>query len=79
MNLTQGEQVLVRATVIRARIDQNVDPDYHSVDLQLPDGQFLQTNVRNLHQRDAETKALEAAPENKAIESAPATKTKARK
>jgi hypothetical protein len=68
----QGEEVLVRAQVLRSRIDPKADPSYHSIDLQLPDGQLLQTNVRNLHQPEA--KAMESAPENKAVEVAPETK-----
>jgi hypothetical protein len=75
-DVREGNHVFVRARVLRARLDPKVDPAYHIVDLQLPDGQFLQTHVSNLYVPEA--KAIESAPENKAIESAPSNKARKR-
>jgi hypothetical protein len=73
-DVREGYPALVMARVLRARLDPKVDPAYHIVDLQLPDGQFLQTHASNLYVPEA--KAIEGPPENKAIENAPRTKAR---
>jgi hypothetical protein len=75
--MQQGTKVIIYATVLRARIDPNTDPAYHTVDLQLPDGQLLQTNVANLSHSGL--KAMLEPPENKAIEAAPESKSRGKK
>jgi len=76
-DLKQGDAVQVNARVVRVRGEKDGDPAYWSVDLQLSDGQFLQTNVKNLAEKPKtkpEAKAVDGPPETKAVTSAPKTK-----
>lgn len=43
-----GDKVLITGTVLRARGEDDGDPAYQGVDVQLPDGQLVQTNLMNL-------------------------------
>ncbi len=43
-----GDTVHVVGKVLRARGKDDDDPSYQGVDVQLPDGQLVQTNLMNL-------------------------------
>lgn len=73
-DLKQGDAVQVNAKVVRVRGEKDGDPAYWSVDLQLNDGQFLQTNIRNLAETDLAAKAVDGPPETKAVQRSPKTK-----
>jgi len=75
--LKQGDSIQVNAKVVRVRGERDGDPAYWSVDLQLPDGQFLQTNLRNLADKPKAkpaAKAIDGPPETKAVQGPPKTK-----
>lgn len=59
--------------MLRARGADDSAPSYQGVDLQLPDGQLLQTNLANLAGLPV-TNAISGPPEDKAVKAAPKTK-----
>ena len=76
-DLKAGDEILVQAKVLRARGTDDGEPAYQGADLQLPDGQLLQTNLINLVEPakpELQTKAVAGPPEDKAIKTAPKTK-----
>ena len=76
MNLKQGDKVLVEATVLRTYGGEDTDEAYRSVDLQLGDGQLLQTNIRNIREVESAVPQGKATKphENKAIKAPAETK-----
>lgn len=69
----QGQTVILSGKVQRIRGADGDDPAYQGLDVQLADGQLLQTNLANIT-APAAVKAVEAAPEVRAVESAPEDK-----
>ncbi len=63
-----GDKVLITGTVLRTRGEDDSDPAYQGVDVQLPDGQLVQTNLMNLAGPPAD-KAVKAAAD-KAVKEA---------
>lgn len=63
-----GDSVQITGTVLRARGKDDDDPAFQGVDVQLPDGQLVQTNLLNLAGPPAD-KAVKPA-ENKAVKDA---------
>lgn len=55
MEINPGDQVQVRGKVLRHRLSEHLPIEMQSVDVQLPDGQHLSTNVRNLVQHSIVT------------------------
>lgn len=45
-----GDQVALRGTVVHSTMTEHRPEEYHTITVQLADGQGVQTNVRNVHE-----------------------------
>jgi hypothetical protein len=72
-----GETVFIGGAVVRTRGFDSEDDSRAAVDLQMPDGQLIQTSARNIvgaGESLPNEKAMTGPPSNKAVPGAPSNK-----